>query len=152
MVEIRKIKAEDAEQVKSLIAGIMGTEFAKDEPAFDLRDLENLPSSYGGKRDLFLVAEKEGKIVGTTAVKEDDADVALLRRIFVEKECRGKGYGTRLLNKALAFCFDHRYKTVNFRGTSRMQTALALCLKNGFEQADISELGDTQLVLLTKDI
>lgn len=152
MVRIRKVTPDDAGQVKALITGIMGTEFVKDEPTFDLQDLENIPSAYGGKRDLFLVAEKEGKIVGTTAVKEDDSDVALLRRIFVDKECRGKGYGTRLLNKALAFCFDHHYKTVNFRGTSRMQTALALCLKNGFEQADISELGDTDLVLLTKDI
>ena len=100
----------------------------------------------------FLVAEKDGVIVGTVAIKEDGRDVALLRRVFVHPDHRGKGYGTTLLNKALAFCFDHQYKTVTFRGTDKMRSAVQLCLKNGFREDDVSEFDDIKLLILSKTL
>lgn len=152
MVQIRKICPEDAEQVKSLIQHILNTEFAIESKAYECHDIEDPVRYYNGKRDIFLVAEKNGKIVGTVAIKADSQNTALLRRIFVSKEFRGKGYGDKLLQKAMEFCFDHNYQTVTFRGTDTMNNALRLCLKQGFEEEDIAISDEFKMCVLTKKL
>lgn len=152
MVNIRKIRSDDAENVKAFISSIMQGEFPKESKAYVYQDLDDPAQYYGGDRDIFLVAEKDGDIIGTVAIKEDGVDSALLRRIFVHKDYRGKGYGEKLLSKAMEFCFEHNYKNVTFRGTDRMQKALKLCLRNGFKQEDITELGDIELIVLSRKL
>lgn len=152
MVNIRRIQANDTEAVRDLINDIMRAEFPSESGAYACDDLDGIREHYGGGREIFLVAEKDGKIVGTVAIKEDGAETALLRRVFVHKHFRGQGYGAKLLNKALQFCFEQRYKTVTFRGTNKMQNALRLCLKNGFEQKNVAELGDFSLIVLSKKL
>ncbi|MDP2989182.1 MAG: GNAT family N-acetyltransferase, partial [Kiritimatiellota bacterium] len=83
-------------------------------------------------------------------IKEDAPDTALLRRIFLNKEFRGQGYGEKLLQKALAFCFEQQYQNVTFRGTATMQAALQLCLKEGFKQTDMAEMNAFKMHVLTK--
>lgn len=152
MVNIRRIQSDDTEGVKNLIKGIMDGEFSKESDVYTYQDLDNPVEHYGGKRDIFLVAEKDGEIIGTVAIKEDGSDSALLRRIFVHKNWRGKGYGELLLSRAMEFCFEHNYKNVTFRGTDRMQTALKLCLKNGFKQENVAEVGDFRLIVLSRKL
>ena len=152
MINIRRVKSDDAEHVKSLIHGIMDGEFAKVRPAYQYRDLDNPSEHYSGNRQIFLVAEKDGKIIGTVAIKDEGADVAQLRRVFVCKEYRGRGFGEKLLSKAMEFCFENNYKTVKFKGTDRMQEALQLCIRNGFEKETVAEQGDFSLVVLSKKL
>ena len=150
MISIRPIKSDDCDNVKHLIEKIMGGEFSKESVAYRYQDLDNPLEHYGGNREVFLVAEKDGKIMGTVAIKEDGPDVALLRRIFVDGSFRGQGFGEALLKKAMEFCFENNYKNVTFRGTDKMQTALKLCLKNGFEEEDIAEVDDFKLLILSR--
>lgn len=152
MANIRKIKPEESESVKNLIDCIMNGEYPAESSLYEYQDLDDLPAHYGGDREIFLVAEKDGKIVGTVAIKEDGPDAALLRRVFVHPDYRGKGYGAKLIGRAMEFCFEHKYKNVTFRGTDRMQNAVNLCLRNGFSKNDISELGNFQLIVLSKDL
>lgn len=152
MVSIRRIRSDDVGDVKNLINSIMRGEFPKESKVYAYRDLDDPTDHYGGDRDIFLVAEKAGKIVGTVAIKEDSSDSALLRRIFVHRDFRGQGYGEKLLSKAMEFCFDHNYKNVTFRGTDKMQTALKLCLRNGFKQEDVAEVGDFRLIVLSRKL
>ncbi len=152
MVAIRKIAHEDAEKVRGLISEIMQGEFAEESAAYSLQDLEDPVQYYGGNNDVFLVAEKNGKIIGTVAIKEDAPGTALLRRMFVRKEFRGKGYGDKLMNSAVEFCFEHGYQNVIFRGTDRMRQAHKLCLKQGFEEEDILAIDDFKMFVLTKKL
>lgn len=151
-VQIRKIRPDDAPQIKSLITTILDSEFALERKAYACFDLNDPVHYYSGKKDIFLVAEKDGKIVGTVAIKEDAPDTALLRRVFVHKGFRGQGYGEKLLKKALEFCFEHDYHTVNFRGTDTMQGALKLCVKQGFQERDIHPTPDFKMFILTKKL
>ena len=151
-IEIRQIKAEDINDVRKLIDDVMEGEFSKEKAAYANNDLDDPSIHNGGERETLLVAEEDGIIVGTVAIKQDGPDTALLRRIFVRREYRGKGYGERLLSKAMEFCFANNYKNVTFRGTDRMQNALKLCLKNGFERETVADLGDFNLVALSKKL
>lgn len=152
MINIRPLQADDKEDVKSLIDSIMGREFSNERQAYAYQDLDDPIEHYSGDRDLFLVAEKDGRIVGTVAIKEDGPNSALLRRIFVHEDYRGKGYGEKLLSKAMEFCFDHNYKNVSFRGTDRMQNALKICIRNGFAQEDVADFDDFKLIVLRKEL
>lgn len=150
-VVIRPAKQEDVKAIRRLIKEVLDEEVhPKNE--YQWQDLQNLKSHYGGKREVFLVADNGGQIIATAAIKEDGSDVALLRRLFVHRGFRGRGYGTRLLNKAIEFCFQQGYRNVIFRGRRRMQSALKLCIQNGFERTDVSQFEKTQLVELTRDI
>jgi len=149
-MQIRPIGPQDTPRVQAFIAGILDREFSDDRRAYAGTDLEDPVRYYGGGKDLFLVAEKDGVIIGTVAIKEDGPNAALLRRIFVSPAFRGQGYGDLLLRRALAFCFDRRYQTVTFRGSDRMQAALKLCLKEGFRETDAATFGGVTLRVLTK--
>lgn len=147
--DIRPVKNADVPQVLKLIKTILETEFGKEASAYPQIDLYDLESSYGGDRDQFFVAERKGQIVGTAAIKEEDAKVALLRRVFVDPRYRGKGYGLKLVEEAIVFCKKKRYKKISFRGTSRMAMALSLCRKKGFQEVDRVAMEDFQIILCT---
>lgn len=152
MISIRKVESKDTAHVREVVEGILNTEFPSERAAYVYQDLDDPAAYYGGKRDVFYVAEKEGRIIGTIAVKEDDKNTALLRRVFVQKPYRGKGYGKRLLEEAMGFCQQHRYKQVMFHGTDKMKTALRLCQKYGFEEEDIKLGSSLKMVMLKKTL
>ncbi|MCA1809139.1 MAG: GNAT family N-acetyltransferase [Kiritimatiellia bacterium] len=152
MISIRRIKPSDNDHVRALIDSIMQEEFATTNQAYARHDLEDPAAYYNGSKDIFLVAEKDGRIIGTVAIKEDSPTSALLRRIFVRKECRGQGCGDMLLRKAIEFCFEHHYQNVTFRGTDQMQQALKLCLKEGFKEDDIVATDAFKMFILNKQL
>jgi len=152
MLKIRKIERQDTKGIKTFIRGIMQREFREESYAFAMHDLSDPVQYYGGAKDIFLVAKKDGRIIGTVAIKEDSPDTALLRRVFVRKSFRGKGYGEMLVAKAVDFCFKHDYQTLVFRGTDRMQQALKLCLKQGFKEDDIITTDKFKIFVLTKKL
>jgi len=138
---IRKIKKKEEKKAQELILSILKNEFSEDATAYPQNDLKNIQDSYGKKREIFLVAEKEDLIIGTSAIKEDDKETALLRRIFVHPEFRNKGYGLTLLEEAIDFAKKQRFKRIIFNGTSKMISALNLCKKKGFIEKERIDLG-----------
>ena len=145
MLAVRKVLKKDEKAVKELIESVMHNEFMNDAQHYAYADLENITEYYSGDKDYFFVAEMDGKIIGTGAVKQDDNETALLRRVFVHPHYRNKGYGLILLETAIDFCQKHGYKNLVFRGTSRMDRALAVCKKKGFKERDRLELGEMSI-------
>ncbi len=131
-MRLRHFNLKDKDQVKVLITDILKNEFAMDQKAYPHSDLESIPKAYGGKREAFFVAEENGKIVGTIAVKEESKKVAILRRLFVKPNHRGKGYGIALIDKAMDFCKKNGYREIIFHSSARMKAAIGICRKVGF--------------------
>jgi GNAT superfamily N-acetyltransferase len=153
MLKMRQIKQEDNSEVKNLISSIMRDEFVESAQSYTTDDLENTCEHYNGKNETFYVAEEaKGHIVGTVGIKNDMPHTALLRRLFLKKEFRGKGYGSKLLQMALDFCKKHGYKKVIFRGTDAMAAAYKTCLKNGFREKDILVLPHAKVFTLELSI
>ncbi len=145
-LNIRPVKNSDVPRVMKLIKTILESEFGKEASVYPQIDLYDLEVSYGGERDCFFVAEMNGQLVGTVGIKEEDEKVALLRRVFVDTKYRGKGYGLRLLDKAVEFCKKKSYKKISFQGTSRMAMALALCRKRGFQETDRVPMEEFEII------
>lgn len=133
---IREFEERDAKPVRELITSVLSKEFSLQKSAYPETDLNAVPEIYGGKREKFYVMEDNGRIIGTVGIKEDSKDTALLRRIFVDPQYRGKGCGAKLVDKAVGFCKESGYHSINFRSTSAMQAANELCLKRGFKEKE----------------
>lgn len=138
---LRSFKSEDQDGVKDLILTVLSKEYPFDKTAYSDSDLLKIGQTYGGQRNAFFVIEEKGKVVGTVGIKEDSPGEALLRRLFVSASCRGHGYGTELLEKAVDFCKSNGYMRIYFRCTDRMNDAMKLCMKKGFKETEKLEVG-----------
>lgn len=116
-----------------LVQTILKQEFPQDQKAYPVGDLQNLEKSYAGTGDFFLVAEEEGRVIGTCGVKADGEKTAILRRFFVDSGHRGRGVGRGLLERALAICREKKFKKVVIRTSASMEQAIRVCRKAGFE-------------------
>ncbi len=148
-LEIRKFQKQDEPEVKRLIDSIMHSEFADALGAFPADDLENISDYYSKAGEAFYVALDKGKIIGSIGVKKEDDRTALIRRIFVFPQYRGKHLGRNLLDKALNFCKEVGYQEVIFKTTSQMKDAIKLFEDNGFHEKAHLKLGNTDLYKLT---
>ena len=140
MHTLRAFSKIDAGGVKELIISILTKEYPFDKSAYSDSDLDKIAQTYGGVRDSFFIIDEGGEIIGTVGVKEESRDEALLRRLFVDLKHRKHGYGTELLDKAVAFCREMGYKRIYFRCTDRMSDAMRLCLKKGFIETEKLEI------------
>ena len=137
---LRKFEPQDSQGVKNLILTILTREYPFDRSAYSDSDLDKIAETYSGSKDSFFVVEEKGEIVGTAGIKEDSADDALLRRLFVDPKHRRIGYGSGLLKIAIEFAKEKGYKRVFFRCTDRMAAAMKLCISKGFKEKDSLEV------------
>ena len=151
-IKIRLYKDEDKTQVIKLITSILKSEFDLEKETYADFDLKNIKDVYGGNRDMFLVAIIGHTIIGTIAVKEDDHNSALLRRIFVSSEFRGIGLGKKLIVKAIEFCEKKDYGVINFCSTDKMKAANNLCKRNGFNRRACMSLGPVKLLRFARKL
>ena len=149
---LRSFKTEDATGVKDLILSILTKEYPFDKSAYSDSDLDRIHQTYGGGRESFFVVESDGRIVGTVGIKEESKEEALLRRLFVDAASRRKGYGSMLVDKAMDFCREKKYKRIYFRCTDRMADAMNLCLKKGFRGVESLQVGGFNIHKLEADI
>ncbi len=145
-MKIRKFESKDAPGVKALISSIITKEFPELIKMYSIDDLDSISKCYGGKRETFLILENGGKIAGTVAVKEEDENTAFLRRLFVDPQCRKKGYGKSLVDSAINFCKKHGYKQIIFQGNEKMIAALRLCAKQGFKEKEAAVIDNLAIL------
>lgn len=145
---LRKAAKNDNQAVVLLILTVL-REFGMDfDPKYD-QDFDNFHQHYRGKNDLFLIAEKEGKIVGSCAIKEIEPGVGEVKRMYLLSEERGKGIGTKLLDKVLAFADEHSYHKLTLFTDSIFQAAIHLYSSRGFEISK-QEKGDIYMEKICK--
>jgi N-acetylglutamate synthase-like GNAT family acetyltransferase len=137
---LRAFRPEDSKGVKDLILTILTKEYPFDRSAYSDSDLDKIAETYSGPKDSFFVIEEKGEIAGTVGIKEDSAEDALLRRLFVDPGHRKKGYGSELLERAIKFAKEKGYRRIFFRCTDRMSAAMKLCISKGFKEKDSLEV------------
>lgn len=143
---IRQALPADETRIMTLVKSILSAEFPADQGAYPTQDLERLTQTYAGPSNTFFVAEENQKIIGTCGVMADGLETAIVRRLFVEPNARGKGIGSELLKAALAFCREHGFREILIRTSSRMEQAIRLCRAQGFEEDGQWDLGQVKLI------
>lgn len=98
------------------------------------RDPEGIVIGPGGQ--IFFVVDEEG-VRGTCAVIRHDAETWELAKMAVAPSARGRGYGDRLVEAAIAFARGTPAKRLILLSNTRLSPALALYRKHGFQDVPL---------------
>ena len=93
-------------------------------------------NNIAGEFDCFWCLLSDGKTVGTVGVKRIDDSTAELKALYLLSGLRGKGYGFKLLDKAVCFSKERGYKRVVLDSVSAYSDALKLYEQYGFKYTE----------------
>lgn len=129
---IEEYQSKDQKEAKEFIVDIwkeFGFIYIK-KYDYDLDDPEVFYVKPGGA---FYLLKDEEKIIGTIGVINKGVKIAEFKRFYVDKDYRGKGYGTKLFNYALDFCKNSRFEKVEFETDKELKKGHEFYKKKGFK-------------------
>lgn len=139
MFKIRKFKEEDTSAVIRVITTVLREMFncRQDEIKKNLRgdvvaDLKNIIKNYIEIGGVFYVGEYDGKVIGTVAVTPENKNTAVFRRFYLYKKYRGRGFGSKLYNKAEKWAKDKNYKKLILFTFPFFEVAVKMYKKRGY--------------------
>ena len=116
--------------VNELVLGVLSEEGFEYDPAKDF-DLDKIEDYYLQNRGIFYMGVVDSTIIGTSAVRLIDDGTCEIKRIYVKKDFRGRGFGRALFIQALKFA-EENYSTVVLKTDARLEDAINLYRRNGF--------------------
>ena len=133
---------------RSAIAGFsLGMNQQEDEA--DLRAIEQVYFRDGGE---FLVGFINGKLVAMGGFKRLSDTSAELRRMRIERELQGRGYGTQLLQELERLAFRSGIRTFCLDTARRRPLTLEFYRKHGYQQTGCGFYGDVETVQFSKTL
>lgn len=144
-IKIQEYSDDYKDQVIDVILNIQTVEFGhiNSITLADQPDLLKIPSFYQTRNGNFWVAMDENNtIVGTIALIDIGNQQVALRKMFVNKDYRGKdcGISTQLLNTAIDWCKLKQVEQIFLGTTPFFLAAHKFYAKNNFSEISKSEL------------
>ena len=132
-------------QAAALILGIQTEEFGvpitlEDQP--DLLDVENFYQKGDGN---FWLALKDNQVVGTVALIDIGEKQVVMRKMFVDKNYRGKekGVAKLLLDTAFSWCRQRGVTEMLLGTVDKYFAAHRFYEKNGFREVNAEQLPES---------
>lgn len=138
IIELKPYNDSLKQEVIDLILGIQRDEFLIPINLDNQPDLKAIPAFYQVNNGNFWVALSNNKVVGTIALLDIGEHLGALRKMFVQKDFRGKawGVGQSLLNTLLDWAKNKNFKEIYLGTTEKFVAAQRFYEKNGFEEVD----------------
>jgi N-acetylglutamate synthase-like GNAT family acetyltransferase len=139
---IRPFAPADQPGILDLILGIQRDEYGIAITAADQPDLTDIAGFYLPGAGGFWVAEEDGRIVGTIALKDIGQNQGALRKMFVASSHRGRAAGVAqaLLDHLLDAAAARGLAQIYLGTTARFLAAHRFYEKNGFALVEAHEL------------
>jgi GNAT superfamily N-acetyltransferase len=131
-VLLRDYAAADASAVLALITAALEEHAFSPDMGGLRNDLASAHETYHPPKGGFWVAERNGVVIGTAAVRPKDAKTAELKRLYVRADARGLGLGQILYAHAESFARAAGYDKLWLDSSRRFAKARRLYEKNGF--------------------
>ena len=134
--KMRKIKPNDDLQVRELIQKILLERGGLGiESLYYDRELISISDHYRDEKSRFKVLTYKGAIVGTIGIgATSNADTCVIKKLYVHKDSRNKGFGKVLFTQALKQAFHFGYKYCDVAIELRNEDFYSFLLKNGFKE------------------
>jgi putative acetyltransferase len=132
-MEFRRATNEDCAVIKNVVFAVL-TEYGlnPDSDGTDL-DISDLERFYFLKGGFFEVCEVDGQIVGTWGVCPLTDGACDLKKMYLLKSHRGKGYGRAMLDRAIGKARELGFKRMELETAGVLKEAIALYLSYGFK-------------------
>ena len=134
------------QEVKQLVLGVLEEEGFEYDPVKDY-DLDDITAYYHDNGGIFFIGTVDGNVIGTSAVRRIDNKRCEIKRIYVKKEFRGRGYGRELFLRALEFAKVH-YPDITLKTDRSLAGAIALYEKFGFSIVGMDSFQKPYILML----
>lgn len=145
-IVIREIEAQDNAQLEQVIRAcfhefkipLEGTAYSDDETP-------NMFESYQNINDVYFVIDCNGEILGGGGVKplkDYDASICEIQKMYFSPKVRGKGYGRALFERCMEKAKAFGYKKCYLESASQLKAAIHIYESYGFKHLD-KALGNT---------
>ncbi|MBX9668385.1 MAG: GNAT family N-acetyltransferase [Candidatus Obscuribacterales bacterium] len=140
--EIVEFDSRYQEAIERLVLPIQQVEFGVKITRDEQPDLTNIQSVFQTGNGNFWIALSNGKVVGTIGVVDIGDQMVALKKMFVDKEYRGKqaGVAQSLMDTAKRWCVEKNLCTVLLGTTAQMSAAHRFYEKNGFVEVAMDKL------------
>lgn len=119
------------DEVREVVLGVLlehGFEYDRLKDG-DLKDIEGYYFAKGGT--FFVGLSEDGRVVGTAGVRSLGEGRCEIRRIYLKKEFRNKGYGKKLFLASLDFA-EKNFSSAMLKTDATLKKAIDMYLKQGF--------------------
>ncbi len=108
-------------------------------------DLNEIPGFYQINSGNFWIAKSDSKIIGTISLLDIGNRKGALRKMFVDKDYRGKefGVGQKLLNTLVDWAREKGFTEIFLGTTEKFIAAQRFYEKNGFKEIEKQDLPGT---------
>ena len=97
-------------------------------------DLSDIEKNYFANHGHFEVVEHNDEIVGSFGIYRISESMCELRKMYLKEECRGKGLGRQMLERALDKAKELGYEQCELETATVLKEAIALYEKFGFRE------------------
>jgi len=134
MIKIETYTSPYQQQVIDLILPIQQHEFNVPVTIADQPDLLQIPQFYQKDGGNFWLALDGNRVVGTIALIDFGGGQGALRKMFVQREYRGreKGIAQQLLDTLTGWAKNHRISEIYLGTVEQLKAAQQFYLKNNF--------------------
>jgi ribosomal protein S18 acetylase RimI-like enzyme len=132
---IRDFAPTDQVATRRLVLAGLGDHFGVIDETMN-PDLDDIATHYLAPGHRFVLAERDGTLVGTGALIEESPGTGRLVRMSVDRAHRGRGIGRALVNHLLAAARARGYRRVVVETNDDWWDAIALYRACGFTEFD----------------
>ena len=131
----------DAERIRAVVFETLGEYGLKPDPNSIDADLDDIEASYVRRGGTFVVLEvRGGEIIGSYGLYPVDARTCELRKMYLRRGHRGRGYGRRMMEHALAEARRLGFSVMTLETASVLKEAIGLYRGFGFEPYEPAHL------------
>jgi GNAT superfamily N-acetyltransferase len=121
-----------SDELKDSVFKFTDTCFSELDKAFEPEGRHSFYNDIGSSFASFKCLLADDEVIGTVGLKKIDDDTAELKALYLHKEYRGLGWGSRLINSAIDEARTLEFKTIVLDSMSIYKDALKLYEKSGF--------------------
>ncbi|WP_299251528.1 GNAT family N-acetyltransferase [uncultured Aquimarina sp.] len=145
-IKIRSVAPGDNKALAQVIRDVlieMGV--PKVGTAYEDEALDIMYETYATPRKIYYVVEDNGRIIGGAGIAQlenESSEICELQKMYFLPEARGKGIGSKMMNKCLEFAKEQGFTKCYLETMPYMKDARKLYGKVGFASLD-APMGDT---------
>ena len=145
-IVIRKIEPNDNAQLEQVIRACFHEfKIPLEGTAYSDKETPKMFESYQNSNDIYFVIDSDGEILGGGGVKplkDFEADVCEIQKMYFSPKVRGKGYGKLLFEKSMEAAKNLGYKQCYLESAPQLKAAIHIYESYGFKHLQ-SALGNT---------
>ncbi len=125
-----------------LVKDVLGEYGLETNPQVADKDIQNIAESYLQNGGVFKVLEQDGRIVGSYGIYRVSSFVCELRKMYIYRQFRGKGFGKMMMDDALQEAKVLGFAEMTIETNSRLREAVILYKRYGFVEFTPEHLSD----------